>query len=97
MRLGRVLVHRVRSLLRSSRAEADLQRELHIHLEQLTRGYIADGMSDDDARRAARRDFGWIETTKEECRDMRRVTLVEDLVKDLGYAVRLLRKSRLPE
>src|SRR4029453_8853233 len=31
--------------------------------------------------------------TDEECRDMRRITLVEDLVKDFGYALRLLRKS----
>ena len=93
MRLGRILVHRLHSLLRPSRAEADLQRELSVHLEQLTREYIADGMSDADARRAARREFGSVESTKEQCRDMRRVTFVEDLVKDLGYAVRQLRKS----
>jgi len=93
VRLGRILVHRLHSLLRPSRAEADLQRELSVHLEQLTREYIADGMSDADARRAARREFGSVESTKEQCRDMRRVTFVEDLVKDLGYAVRQLRKS----
>ena len=93
MRLGRVLVHRLRSLLRRSRAETDLQRELDIHLELLTQEHLAEGMSDVEARRAARRDFGSVESTKEQCRDMRRVTLVEDLVKDLGYALRLLRKS----
>jgi putative ABC transport system permease protein len=93
VRLGRVLVHRLRSLLRRSRAEADLQRELDLHLEQLTKEYLAEGMSDAEARRAARRDFGSVESTKEQCRDMRRVALVEDLVRDLGYAVRVLRKS----
>jgi predicted permease len=93
VRLARILGHRLRSLLRASRAEADLQRELSVHLEQLTREYIAEGMSDAEARRAARRDFGSVESTKEQCRDMRRVTLVADLVKDLGYAVRVLRKS----
>src|SRR5262245_34148017 len=50
-------------------------------------------MSDADARRAATHEFGSVESTKEQCRDMRRVTFVEDLVKDLGYAVRQLRKS----
>jgi putative ABC transport system permease protein len=93
MRWGRVLPHRLRSVLRPGSAETDLQRELDVHLEQLMREHLAAGLTEVEARRAARRDFGWLESTKEECRDMRRVTFVEDLVKDLGYAVRLLRKS----
>jgi predicted permease len=50
-------------------------------------------MTESEARLAARREFGPLEATKEQCRDMRRVNLVEDLGKDLAYAVRLLRRS----
>jgi predicted permease len=93
MRTGRVVRNRLRSIFLRSSAETEMQRELDLHLEQLTKENIAAGMSEADARRAARRDFGPIEVTKEQCRDMRQVNLVEDVVKDAGYAFRLLRKS----
>jgi predicted permease len=83
----------VRSLLRPSREEHDMQRELAIHIEQLTREYIASGMSESDARRAARREFGSLEVIEEQCRDMRRVTVVQDVFKDLRCACRLFTKS----
>lgn len=93
MRLARVVGRRLSSLLRRSRAEAELHRELQLHLDQLTREYRATGLSDADARLAAQREFGAFETFKEECRDMRRVNLVEDLMKDVRYAIRLLGRS----
>ena len=93
LRRARVAGHRLRSLFQRDRTEADLQRELDLHLEQLTKEHIADGMSETDARLFARRAFGSVEWTKEQCRDMRRVNVVDDLVKDLVYALRLLRKS----
>jgi putative ABC transport system permease protein len=70
-----------------------MQRELDIHLEQLTNQYVADGMTPADARAAARRDFGSIDSAQEQCRDARRVTLVEDVLKDLRYAARVFVKS----
>jgi predicted permease len=70
-----------------------MQRELNIHLEQLTNQYVADGMSPADARAAARRDFGSIDSAQEQCRDARRVALVEDVLKDLRYAARVFVKS----
>src|SRR5205807_4065806 len=93
MRLVRIVTHRIHSFLRRSHAEADLKRELNLHIEQLTKEYVAAGMSASDARRAAQRDFGALELTKEQCRDMRNVNLLEDLVKDLGYAWRMLARS----
>ena len=93
MRLLRIAVHRIESLLRRSRVDADLQRELDLHIEQLTKEYMADGMSESEARRAARREFGPVALTQERCRDMRRVNLLGDLAQDLVYTVRLLRKS----
>src|SRR5262252_3248996 len=93
MRVRRVLGHRLRSLFRRADEDADLQRELEIHLEQLTKEHIAAGMNERDAVLAARREFGSLEWTKEQCRDVRRVSLADDLMKDLAFAARLLRKS----
>jgi putative ABC transport system permease protein len=93
MRLLRVARLRLRSLLRGYSTDREMQRELALHLEQLTKEFRAEGMSEHDARLAARRAFGGVDVIAEEIRDARRVSLVEDLVKDVGYAVRVLRKS----
>ena len=93
MRVGRIVRHRLRSLFRRSRAEAEMQWEIDLHLEQLTKEHIAAGMTESEARLAARREFGPVEGTKEQCRDMRRVNLIEDLIRDLAYAFRVLTRS----
>lgn len=93
MRLGRIVLHRIYSLLRRSRAESELEREIEIHIEQLTKEYVASGMSHAEAEITARRHFGPVELTKEKCRDMRRVNLLEDLGRDVVYAFRVLGKS----
>ena len=89
MRFARIINQRLRSLFRATRVETDLHRELDLHLEQLEKQYLAAGMSPADARAAARRDFGSVDSAKEQCRDVRRVGLVEDLLRDLAYAGRV--------
>ena len=91
MRIRRVMMHRLRSLLRRSRAENDLQREIELHVEQLFKEALASGVSESEARFAARRQFGSMENAKEECRDTRRVNLIDHLVRDLRYALRMIR------
>lgn len=91
MRVSRVVMHRLRSIFRQSRADADLQSEIELHLEQLVKEARASGMSDAEARGMARRQFGAVEKTKEECRDMRRVNLIANFVRDLRYALRTIR------
>ncbi|HVX67466.1 MAG TPA: ABC transporter permease [Bryobacteraceae bacterium] len=93
MRFIRIVWNRIRSLLRRTQANADLEREIELHLEQLTRQYIAEGFSEPEARRAAQREFGPVELTKEHCRDTRRISILENLSKDLVYSLRLLKKS----
>jgi predicted permease len=93
MRYFRVAAHRLRSLFRAGRVEADMRGELDIHLDQLTREYIAEGMSESDARARARCEFGSIEVWKEQCRDMRRVSFARDAIQDIAYACRLFWKS----
>jgi putative ABC transport system permease protein len=94
MRLKRIIIHRLHSLFRRSRADADLQREIELHFEQLVQEATASGMSEAEARRMAQRQFGPVEKTKEECRDMRRVDLIESFWRDVRYAVRVLAKNR---
>src|SRR5262245_14004850 len=92
-RLLRVLRQRLRSLLLRSEVEDELRREIELHVEQLVREHVASGMSEAEARRLAQREFGSLDLAKEECRDARRVGLLEDFVKDVGYALRQLRRS----
>ena len=50
-------------------------------------------MSHEDARRAAGRAMDGLTQRKEECRDMRRVNFIENLVQDVRYGFRVLGKS----
>src|SRR6266480_817409 len=84
---------RLRSLFRWTRSDQELDEELRDHLERKTEGYIAQGMTQEEARRRARIDLGGIEQTKEKCRDARRVNWIQDFVQDLRFGLRLLRKS----
>ena len=43
MRIARVIKQRLRSLLRRSQADSDLQRELEIHIEQFGQGTSSRG------------------------------------------------------
>lgn len=84
---------RLRSLFRRPRLERELDAELRFHLDQLTEENIASGMTPADARQAARRMIGGVAQWQEECRDMRRVNFVEDLVQDVRLTIRSLAKS----
>jgi putative ABC transport system permease protein len=84
---------RLRSLFRRERVEQDLNEELQFHLDQKTQEYIASGLTPDEARRKARREFGCVELSKENCRDARRVSHIQDLLQDLGFGLRILRNS----
>jgi hypothetical protein len=90
MRRLRVLSQRLRSLFRHKAVEDELERELRLHLEQLTKEHMDNGLGEADARRAARLEFGSPELAREQCRDERRTRLVDDLVKDTAYAFRLM-------
>ncbi|HEX8880976.1 MAG TPA: ABC transporter permease [Candidatus Acidoferrum sp.] len=84
---------RLRSLFRRGLVERELNDELKYHLEQKTREYIADGLTSEEARRKAMREFGGIEQSKERCRDTRRVRIIETILQDARFAFRVLRKS----
>src|SRR5215467_14200770 len=84
---------RLRSLFRAARVEQDLDDELQYHLERKTEEYIAQGLTPEQAHDAALRAMDGLTQRKEECRDQRRVNLIEDGLQDMRYAVRVLAKS----
>jgi putative ABC transport system permease protein len=84
---------RLRSLCRRPKADSELEAELRFHLDQLIEEKISSGMAPEEARRAAQRMIGGIAQYKEECRDMRGVNFVEDLVQDVRFTIRSLAKS----
>ena len=84
---------RLRSLFRGSALDRELDEELHFHVERLVETNRARGLSSEAARREALLAIGGIEQRKEECRDTRHVRLVQDLLRDLGYALRTLRRA----
>ncbi len=84
---------RIRALIRRGTLEDDLDGELREHLARQIDAHVAAGMSPDEARRRAQIEFGGVEQIREECRDARGVSLVEDLWRDLCYAARVLRRQ----
>lgn len=84
---------RLRSLFAHKRVEQELDEELRYHLERQIDEGIAAGMTPSDARYAALQSIKDLEQRKEECRDIRRLTLIENAFQDLRYAIRQLRKS----
>src|SRR5580692_13201062 len=84
---------RLRSLFHRQKADEELEEELRDHLELKTQQYISQGMTPQEARRAALLEMGGIEKRKEECRDARRITWLQDLLQDIRYGLRILGKS----
>jgi putative ABC transport system permease protein len=93
MRLFQNFSNWLRSLLRRSAVERELGSELRFHLERQVEENLAAGMTPQEARHAAVREFGGVEQVKEDCRDTRRANYVENLIKDIRYGFRMLRKS----
>ena len=79
--------------VRRGRFEQDLDQELRFHLDMEIEALVARGHSPDQARRLAERAFGGIERHKDEVRDVRGLTLLDDVVRDVRFGVRTLRKS----
>src|SRR6202050_4599141 len=84
---------RFRSLFGSAQVERDLDEELQYHLERKTEEYIARGLSPEQSRRAALRAMDGLTRRKEQCRDMRQISGIENTLRDIRFGLRLLRKS----
>src|SRR5262245_27634959 len=93
MRLWQELHFIVRRLIHRRSAERELDEEIRAHLEMEIEQNIADGMSPEDARLAARRSFGSVAIAKEDSRAIWGVRSLEILWQDLRYGARMLMKN----
>jgi predicted permease len=84
---------RLRSILRRTRVEQELDEELRFHLEHKIEEGIAQGLSPKEARYRALRAMDGLEQRKEEMRDMRRIHWLTDFLDDSRYAIRSLRRT----
>src|SRR5580704_17937526 len=87
------IAHSIRGLFHREKAETELDSELRFHLESQIENNIRAGMPAEAARQSALREFGGVELAKEECRDERGTQFLENLWKDVRFAVRMLRKN----
>src|SRR5262249_16984950 len=83
----------VRPLIHRRRAERELDDEISAHLEMETERNVAEGMSPEEARMAARRSFGSLALSKEDSRAMWGLGSLEILWQDLRYGLRMLLKN----
>ena len=83
----------LRRIIRKQGTEHELDSELRFHLEQRAADLVESGATREEANRRARLEFGGVEGIKEECRESRRVHLVETLLQDVRYGLRMLRRN----
>jgi predicted permease len=93
MRYLRRIFLRFYQLFTNSRAEAELAREIAAHLTLLEDEYLRRGMSPADARLAARRAYGGVEQAKQLHRNERAFQGLAQILQDIRYTFRQLRKS----
>ncbi len=87
------LLFRLRALFRRRSMEAELDEELRAHFEHQVGKYVKSGLPSEEAKRRTRLEFGGLDQVKEECRDARGVNLIETIVQDVRYGLRMLAKN----
>jgi putative ABC transport system permease protein len=84
---------RLRSLFGRRHVETELSEEFQFHLDRLTEQNRSAGLTPADARQAALRELGGLTQLQEECRDARGVNMIETLLQDVRYGLRMLRRN----
>ena len=93
MRLFESLHRRIQSLLHKDTGNAELGEELRFHLESLIARNVANGMSPAEARIAANAEFGSLAEATQTTYESRGTALLDDLVQDIRYGLRALRRQ----
>jgi predicted permease len=79
--------------LRSKRKDSDFADEIESHLRLHIDDNVRSGMPPGEARRRALIKLGGVESAKAKYRDRRGIPVVESVIQDLRYALRLLAKT----
>jgi putative ABC transport system permease protein len=83
----------LRNLFRKHQGEAELDEEVRSHLELLTDQKMKEGMSSEEASRAAKIELGGVERVKEDVRAIRAGAWLETLLQDVRFGLRMLPNS----
>jgi len=83
----------LRAIFQKKGLDRQLAAELEFHIRSRTRDLVKMGVAEAEARRRVRIEFGGMESVTDDCRDVRRGHMAEELFKDLRYALRVLRKA----
>jgi len=86
-------VYRLRAVFNKPALDADFSKELAQHLEAATADNIRAGLAPDEARRKAHIALGGVEQIRELHREARGLPSLENLARDVGCGLRMLRKS----
>jgi predicted permease len=93
MERARILLSRCAALFRRRRLDEDLDAELKAHIDLATEENVQRGMSVQEARTRALREFGGVTQIKETYRVQRALPFLETTVMHMRYGLRQLRKS----
>ena len=80
-------------LTKTGRMEKELDTELRFHFETQVADKIQAGLTEAEARRATRLEFGGLEQIKEDCRESRGTLWLVSILQDLRFGARMLAKS----
>src|SRR5713101_2720778 len=81
------------TLFHRSQRDGDMEEELRAHIEHRADDLVRNGLSQAEAERRARIEFGGHEKFKEECREEQRRFWMETVWSDVRFGLRMLRKS----
>ena len=84
---------RLRAMAGATRADDHLEDEIAFHVAMQTQENLQRGMSAQEAARRARIALGGVDQTKEAVREGRPLFMIETLMQDLRYALRLIRRA----
>jgi hypothetical protein len=84
----RAFAARVLGLFGPRKRDNDFDEEVQAHLQLLADRFVAQGIPREDADAAARRQFGNATLLQEDRRELRTLVSLEDLGRDLRYALR---------
>jgi predicted permease len=91
----RRLRSRARLLLRGRAFRRALDEEMSFHLDRLTEDLVREGMDPAEARREARLRFGSVERVQARSREARGLSLFDEMIRNIRFAVRGMARSPL--
>ncbi|HXS78310.1 MAG TPA: ABC transporter permease [Terracidiphilus sp.] len=92
MRKLRAVWIRMVEMVRRSHADEEFSAELEAHIAMQVEDSVRAGLGKEEARRRARMQLGGVEQARQARREGRTLPWVENMVRDLRYAVRTLAK-----